>query len=98
MPHAKIAVSDLTGLDLNTAKIRMEPGGSQVDFNWDHGRRPGMRVRAGMAKLLDASGTVVNATAAPTRLFAFARDDDEVRVIITAGTSAQAVSAGAASW
>ena len=86
------------GLDLTTARIRMSPGAAQVCKNMDLERHPGIRVRAGYARLLDAASAAVSVAAAPSRIFVFERDDDNTRLLMAHGGTLEAVAGGASEW
>lgn len=86
------------GLDLKAAKIRMDDGAAQVSRNFDFERPPSARLRAGYARLLDTGTNVVKSTSGPSRLFAFERDDDEVRVVIAHGISLEQQEPGDTEW
>lgn len=98
MPRRIERSKPFKGIDLSTAKLRMDAGSAQTSLNMDYDRQPGTSVRPGRAKLLDGAGAVVLMSEAPTRLLAFARADDDVMLVLALDTGVNQVTAGAASW
>lgn len=98
MPRRIARSKPFKGIDLSTAKVRMDSGAAQASINMDYDRQPGASVRPGRAKLLDGAGAVVLTSEAPTRLLAFARADDDVMLMLALDTSVNQVTAGESSW
>lgn len=98
MAYRKTGARDFVGLDLNTAKISMAPGAAQVSENFDYDAQPGARVRAGYARLLDPSSNVVNVATAPSRVFAFERNDNGIKLVVAHGVSVEQFDTGDTEW
>lgn len=95
----RIRFRPFTGLDLNTAKIRMAEGAAQTSNNFDYEKPPGTRLRPGYARLLALDGsTVVKSSSAPSRLFAFERDDDVTKLVLAYGGSMSEFEPGDTEW
>ena len=96
--YAQKGALSFTGLDLSTAKIRMGPGAAQDSQNFDYDAAPGTRVRAGYARLLDPASTAMTVSSSPSRVFAFERNDNAVKVVVAHGVSFEQFDAGDTEW
>lgn len=100
MRKASQRFQPLKGLNLSVAKIFMDPGEAQISENMDYRRAPGLRIRPGYARLLDVDGTTVMKVsgAKVSRIMAFERDDDAVKIVVAHGGSVSAFDAGSTEW
>ena len=99
MKYARVRFRPFSGLDLSTAKIRMEEGAAQASENFDYEKPPGARVRAGYARLRAFGSSLgIQASAQPSHMVAFERDDDAVRIVIADTSKLTEAQPGTPEW
>lgn len=94
--YGKKGAHRFTGLDITSAKIHMDAGAAQRAENFDFDAHA--EVRAGYARLLDPDGATMKVGTAPSRVFAFERNDNGVKLVVAHGVSFEAFDTGDTEW